>query len=117
MGRLFGTQYQNAALRAVPPSSGAFSSRITSSPSQRANSADGSPPPPPPTTTTSAVASQPFGATGAADSLISTSSHGSRDAEQRLHHAAELRRGVLGHLIRPPGHVRVRAHQHAARLL
>ena len=33
---------------------GAFSSRITSSPSQRVNSAAGSPPPPPPTTTTSA---------------------------------------------------------------
>ena len=35
----------------------AFSSRTTSSPSQRANSAVGSPPPPPPTTTTSASAS------------------------------------------------------------
>src|SRR3954467_8792788 len=55
MGRLFGTQYQNAALRAVPPSSGAFSSRITSSPSQRAKSAAGRPPPPPPTPPTPAA--------------------------------------------------------------
>src|SRR3954470_10965106 len=57
MLRLLGTQYQNAALRAVPPSSGAFSSSITSSPCQRAKSAAGSPPPPPPTTTMSASAS------------------------------------------------------------
>src|SRR3954451_14792854 len=57
IGALLGIQYQNAALSAVPPSSAAFSSTITSSPCQRANSAVGSPPPPPPTTTTSASAS------------------------------------------------------------
>src|SRR5260370_41047352 len=45
IGSLFGTQYQNAALRAVPPSSGAFSSRITSLPSHRENKAEGRPPP------------------------------------------------------------------------
>ena len=67
-GGCSGTQYQNAAFLAVPPSSGAFSSRITSSPSQRANSAAGSPPPPPPTTTTSAVASNAPAPAGAADS-------------------------------------------------
>jgi len=63
---LFGTQYQNAAFAAVPPSSGAFSSRITSLPSQRPNSAAGSPPPPPPTTTMSASASKAPCAAGAA---------------------------------------------------
>src|SRR3954468_7421759 len=64
IGALFGTQYQNAALRAVPPSWGAFSRRTTSSPSQRANRAAGSPPPPPPTTTMSASMSN--GASAAA---------------------------------------------------
>src|SRR2546421_9057875 len=53
MAALLGTQYQNAAFLVVPPSSGAFSSRITWSPSQRAKSAADSPPPPPPTTTMS----------------------------------------------------------------
>src|SRR4051794_39428399 len=107
ISRLLGIQYQNAALRAVPPSSAAFSSRMTSSPSQRANSAAGRPPPPPPTTTMSAVASKPFAATGAADSLsimpllvLSSSEvracedggrNRGRDAEQGLHHPAQLR--------------------------
>src|SRR5918999_949987 len=72
-GSLLGTQYQKAALRAVPPSWGAFSSRITSLPSQRLNSAAGSPPPPPPTTTTSASASKVPSPAGAADSRGATS--------------------------------------------
>src|SRR4051794_40071858 len=112
--RLFGTQYQNAAFFAVPPSSGAFSSRMTSSPNQRANSAAGSPPPPPPTTTTSAVASNTPPATGAADSrsLVTFASHGVTSSEVRacvdggrnrgyseevLHHPSELRHRVLHH--------------------
>src|ERR1700750_2361670 len=69
IGSLFGTQYQTATLRAVPPSSGAFSSRTTSLPSQRLNSAAGSPPPPPPTTTMSASTSTvPLAGAGAGDS-------------------------------------------------
>src|SRR4051794_16349336 len=65
---LFGTQYQNAALRAVPPSSGAFSRSTTSLPTQRANRAAGRPPPPPPTTTMSASTSNGASAeTGAAE--------------------------------------------------
>src|SRR4028119_1450573 len=66
---LSGTQYQKAALRAVPPSSGAFSSSTTSLPSHRLNSAVGRPPPPPPTTTTSVTTSAGRSSrTGAADS-------------------------------------------------
>src|SRR3954470_18275761 len=73
IGSLFGTQYQNAAFSAVPPSSGAFSSRTTSSPSQRANRAVGRPPPPPPTTTTSASTSKGASAgAGRADSRGAT---------------------------------------------
>src|SRR6266516_4998759 len=68
MAALLGTQYQNAAFLVVPPSSGAFSSRITWSPSQRAKSAADSPPPPPPTTTISLSRSKrPSAGTGAAE--------------------------------------------------
>src|SRR5215210_5961502 len=70
MGWLWGTQYQNAAFRAVPPSRSAFSRSTTSSPSQRANSAVGSPPPPPPTTTTSACTSTAPAAARRADSRV-----------------------------------------------
>src|SRR5580700_9636818 len=65
--RLLGTQYQKAALRVVPPSSAAFSRRMTSFPSQRENNAAESPPAPPPTTMTSASESKEVGATGVAD--------------------------------------------------
>src|SRR2546427_1785141 len=68
MAALLGTQYQNAAFLVVPPSSGAFSSRITWSPSQRAKSAADSPPPPPPTMTMSLSRSKrPSVGTGAAE--------------------------------------------------
>src|SRR5260370_34480597 len=73
LGSLFGTQYQNAALRAVPRISGAFSTRIPSLPSHRENKADGRPPPPPPTTTMSASASKSVTGTGAAVSRAATS--------------------------------------------
>src|SRR5271156_207912 len=62
---LFGTQYQKAALRVVPPSSGAFSRRRTSFPNHRENKAAESPPAPDPTTTILASASNPFGRAGA----------------------------------------------------
>src|SRR3954469_6347278 len=69
MGALLGTQYQKAAFFAVPPSSDAFSSSATSLPSQRLNSAVGSPPPPPPTTITSVTTAAGRSAvTGVADS-------------------------------------------------
>src|SRR5580700_4947822 len=64
---LFGTQYQKAALRVVPPRSGAFSRRRTSFPSHRENKAAESPPAPDPTTTISTSASKLFGRTGAAE--------------------------------------------------
>ena len=57
IGSLFGTQYQNAAFAAVPPTLPAFSRITTRLPSQRENSAHGRPPPPPPHTTTSYSAS------------------------------------------------------------
>jgi hypothetical protein len=62
---LFGTQYQKAALRVVPPRSGAFSRRRTSFPNHRENKAAESPPAPDPTTTISTSASKPFGRVGA----------------------------------------------------
>src|SRR3954463_6924075 len=69
IGSLFGTQDQKGALFAGAPSSGAFSSSTTSLPSQRLNSAVGSPPPPPPTTITSVTTSAARSpVTGAADS-------------------------------------------------
>src|SRR2546425_2086566 len=55
---LFGTQYQKAALNAVPPSVEAFSRISTLLPYQREKSADGRPLPPPPTTTMSYSASK-----------------------------------------------------------
>src|SRR5260370_145229 len=64
---LLGTQYQKAALRVVPPISGAFSSTMTSSPSQRENKAADNPPAPLPTTTTSTSASNALARAGAAD--------------------------------------------------
>src|SRR5271165_4464571 len=67
ISRLFGTQYQKAALRVVPPSSAAFSRRMTSFPNQRENNAAESPPAPPPTIMTSASESKEVGATGVAD--------------------------------------------------
>src|ERR1700733_8905230 len=67
IGALFGTQYQNAALRVVPPISGAFSRMITSLPSQRENKAVERPPAPLPTTTTSTSTSKALGRAGDAD--------------------------------------------------
>ena len=50
---LLGTQYQKAALRVVPPTSGAFSRISTLLPSQREKSAVARPPAPAPTQTMS----------------------------------------------------------------
>src|SRR5215210_5163735 len=125
MGWLWGTQYQNAAFRAVPPSRSAFSRSTTSSPSQRANNAVGSPAPPPPTTTTSACTSTAPAAAGRADSRVAidpllsiapwggarprpTSSGrlGGGDlrghAEELLHRRAERQRWVVGQRVAAP---------------
>src|SRR3954447_9377694 len=121
MLRLLGTQYQNAAFLAVPPSSGAFSSRITSSPSQREKSAAGRPPPPPPTTTTSVATSKAPLDAGAAASrssmCLSPLLHRRHHTQHALHHPAELRHRVIDDRRAAPGHVHVGTDQHAARLL
>jgi hypothetical protein len=67
IGTLLGTQYQNAALRVVPPISAAFSRMIASLPSQRENKAVERPPAPLPTTTTSTSTSKALGRAGDAD--------------------------------------------------
>ncbi|MCY1250948.1 hypothetical protein D9M72_646470 [compost metagenome] len=72
IGSLLGTQYQKAALRAVPPSSGAFSRSMTSLPNQRLKSADDSPPAPPPTITMSVSSSNLSETLAAADSRGAT---------------------------------------------
>src|SRR6185312_5262070 len=65
---LFGTQYQKAALRVVPPNRPAFSSTSTSLPCQRLNSAVASPATPLPIAITSTSASNlPLAAAGAED--------------------------------------------------
>src|ERR1700733_4818898 len=65
---LFGTQYQKAALRVVPPSCDAFSRTRTLSPCQQVKSAVASPATPLPMTMTSNSPSNlPFAAAGAAD--------------------------------------------------
>src|SRR6516162_10862911 len=65
---LFGTQYQKAALRVVPPSPLAFSSTSTSLPCQRENRAVARPATPLPIVMTSTSASNlPLAAAGAED--------------------------------------------------
>src|SRR5580693_3664281 len=65
---LFGTQYQKAALRVVPPSRPAFSSTSTSLPCQRENNAVARPATPLPIVITSTSASNlPLAAAGAED--------------------------------------------------
>src|SRR5581483_4906354 len=78
MAALFGTQYQNAALRVVPPSWPAFSSTRTLLPCQRLNNAVARPATPLPTTTISTSASNlPFAGAGAADLRAMVATHSS----------------------------------------
>ena len=68
MAALFGTQYQNAALRVVPPSCDAFSRTRTLFPCQALNSAVAKPATPLPIVMTSNSASNlPLAAAGAED--------------------------------------------------
>src|SRR5579883_3233049 len=68
MATLFGTQYQNAALRVVPPSCAAFSRTRTLLPCPRLNKAVASPATPLPTAMMSTSASNlPLALAGAAD--------------------------------------------------
>src|SRR5215207_11164036 len=135
IGSLCGTQYQKAALRAVPPSSGAFSRRTTSSPSQRLNSAAGSPPPPPPTTTTSACTSTGPVSAGRAVSRTAIPSEpivapsvvtlprrlGGGDLrgepEELAHRRAERGRRIVRQRVAAPCDHAVGPHEHGAGLL
>src|ERR1051325_4392876 len=82
---LFGTQYQNAALRVVPPSCDAFSRTRTLSPSQQVNRAVARPATPLPTTMTSNSPSNlPLAAPGAADLRAMVAIASSLLSEKRL---------------------------------
>src|SRR5438445_139553 len=95
IGSLFGTQYQNAAFAAVPPTLPAFSRIATRLPSQREKSAHGRPPPPPPHTTMSYSASNLSWSAAFADSVTAPRAAAAVPAPAAL---IKLRRDAAGGL-------------------